>query len=53
MRSIKVIFKSGDSLYTKINGTTDQIESFYLGNYFNMGTVKDRMEKAVKIIFLD
>lgn len=53
MERIKVIFESGNSLYTRINGTVDEIESYYLGQYFNMGHGSDRMEKCVKIVFLD
>lgn len=48
---IKVIFENGDFLYTKINGTKEEIENYYIGKYFNTGFVTG-MQKCIKIEFL-
>lgn len=59
MRSIKVIFDDGDSLLTNINGTDEEIKSYYLGADgkglpFNVGFGPgDNMKKTTEVIFLD
>ena len=49
--TIKVIFENGDYFYTKINGTQEEIEKYYLGKYFNVGTVNDNIQKCVRVEF--
>ena len=51
MRTVKVIFKNGDSLTTRINGTIEDIENYYLGNFFNIGAGEDNMQEAIAIGF--
>lgn len=53
MRNVKVIFQDGNSLVTKVNGTEQEIKEYYIGNYFNMGTVYGDMQKAISVEFLD
>ena len=53
MRTIKVHFSDGDSLVSKINGTTDEIENYFFGKVFNIGSVTDKLVKCVRIEFLD
>lgn len=57
MRPIKVHFADGDTLVTRINGTTEEINRYYLTNEFNRGQpddpTKDRMVRAVRVEFLD
>lgn len=50
---IKVIFEDGDFLYTTINGSKEDVRSYYIGKFFNCGTVKDDMKKCVDVEFLD
>jgi len=52
MRVVKVYFENGDHLTTEINGTNKQIEEYYLGKFFNLGRVKDNMQKCIKIEFI-
>ncbi len=52
-RKIKVIFEDGDFLYTKINGSKDDVRSYYIGKFFNCGTVEDNMRKCVDVEFLN
>lgn len=52
-KAIRVTFDSGDTLETEINGTHESIEKYYIGNYFNVGSVNDKIAKAVKVQFLD
>ena len=50
---IKVIFEDGDFLYTTINGSKEDVISYYIGKFFNCGTVEDKMKKCVDVEFLD
>ena len=50
---IKVIFEDGDFLYTTINGSKEDLISYYIGKFFNCGTAKDDMKKCVDVEFLD
>ena len=59
MREIKVYFDNGDCLETCINGTDEEILSYYIGQTFNLGNadlnsdVEDLMAKAIKVEFLN
>lgn len=53
MRIVKVIFKNGDSITTRINGTEDEIRDYYIGKVFNIDNVKDDLQEAIGIKFLD
>lgn len=46
---VKVIFDNGDSLKTMINTDLEGAKNYYLGNTFNLGTVKDVMTKAINV----
>lgn len=52
-KTVKVCFEDGDSLVTRINGTTEQIEQYYLNHTFNLGTSNDNLKKCVKIEFME
>lgn len=52
MRAVKVIFKNGDSIITRINGTEDEIMAYYVGNIFNIGNTEDNMQEAKHVEFL-
>lgn len=49
MMVIKVRFENGDTLITKINATLEESKKYYVGNYFNLGTVSDYMQKALMV----
>lgn len=53
MKNIKVTFKNGDYITTKINGTKEEIRSYYIGNVFNIGTMDDNLQVADTVEFLD
>lgn len=54
MKTIRVSFNNGDFLITSINGTREEIEKYYLGNFFNIGRGEsDKITIAVKVEFLD
>lgn len=46
---VKVTFEDGDTISTWINLDFAEAKKYYLNNYFNLGTVEDNMQKAVKI----
>jgi hypothetical protein len=49
---IRVTWSNGDTTRTEINGSIDEIRAYYLGKTFNIGTVEDKMVKAVAVKFL-
>ena len=53
MEILKVTFANGDAITTPINGTREEIAKYYYGHYFNIGSVTDNVQKAVKVEFLD
>lgn len=56
MRTIKVTFDNDDYLITRINGTEEEIERYYLNKKFCFLDDYDDTEKlhtAIKIEFLD
>ncbi len=50
---IEVIFSDGNKIRSRINGTKEEVKTYYIGNYFNLGIEKDNMQKAVQVIFLE
>ena len=44
-----ITFDNGEVLETAINGTDEEIKSYYLGKTFNLGIEKDDMHKVVKV----
>ena len=48
MTHAKITFSNGDIINTSINGTADEIKKYYLGRFFNLGSVGDNMQKATK-----
>jgi hypothetical protein len=48
MRYIKVTFANGNHLFTRINGTEEVINKYYLGNVF---TVAGFRTKAISVEF--
>lgn len=54
MRSIKIIWEDGNTTVTSINGTNNEIISYYVGKTFNVGDgPKDKMLKCERVEFLD
>lgn len=45
----RVTFDNGEVMETAINGSDEEIKSYYLGRTFNLGIEKDDMHKAVKV----
>jgi hypothetical protein len=52
MKFIKVIFADGNYLFTSINGTVEEIRAYYLGKFFNIGTIEDNLVQAVDVQFI-
>ena len=49
---IKVILENGESFFSKVSGTKEDIEKYYVGSVFNVGVVNDDMQKCVRVEFL-
>lgn len=52
MITVKVYFHDGDYLVSRINCCLREAIEYYLGNWFNLGPVKDNMKQAVKVVKL-
>lgn len=53
-REVRVTFEGGKTLDTEINGTEEEITSYYKDNQFNLGVAgNDDMRTAVGVEFLD
>lgn len=52
---VKVTFDNGDVVCTAINPSVsrEEISAYYMGKWFNLGSVYDDMHKAVKVEFLE
>lgn len=53
MTYVKCYFKNGDVIISKINGTIQDAEKYYVGNVFNIGSVVDNLQKCIKIEALE
>ena len=53
MKNIKVNWDDGDCTYTRINGTIEEIEEYYIGKVFNLGPVEDNLRECVSVEILD
>jgi hypothetical protein len=51
--TVKVTFDNGDVIYSDYNAAMgrEEIARYYMGRWFNLGSVKDDMHKAVKVEF--
>ncbi len=49
MISVKVTFQNGNSLTTSINTDLQGAKDYYINKFFNLGSVDDDMQKAVKV----
>ena len=53
MRVVKVLFGNGDSITTSINGSEQEIRSYYgIGRQFNIGAVDDNMQSVKSLEFI-
>jgi len=54
MKSIEVKFKDSKYNYlTNVNGTKDEIINYFVGTFFNLGTVNDNMQQCTSIEFIN
>lgn len=51
--TIKVTFDNGDTMLSDFNAEVgrESMAKYYMGNWFNLGSVKDDMHKVVKVEF--
>lgn len=50
MKTIKVFFSDGDTLITRINGTLQEIEEYYIDKSFSYYDAVECTEKKRKVI---
>lgn len=51
--TIKVTFDNGDTILSDFNAEVgrESMVKYYMGNWFNLGSVKDDIHKVVKVEF--
>ena len=49
MRSAIIYLNDGTNYTTDCNGTDEEITKYFLGTWFNFGTVGDLMKQCVKV----
>ena len=52
MLDLRIIFDDGTDKYVRINAIEDFAKYYYVGSYFNVGTVYDDIKKCVRIEIL-
>jgi hypothetical protein len=54
MDAVKITFDNGQTMVTDFNSqvSREEIAKYYVGNWFNLGSVSDDMHKCIKIEFL-
>ena len=50
---IKIHYSNGDSSFTSIYGTKEEITRYYVGKKFNIGTESDLMAEVTRIEFIE
>lgn len=49
MEAYRVYLNDGTSYETSINGTQEEIEAYFVGQWLNMGRVKDNMKRCIRV----
>ena len=53
MITVKAIFADGDIIVTRINATEAEARAYYVGKVFNLGSVRNNMQKCVGLEVLE
>ena len=53
MITVKAIFADGDSIITRMNATEAEARAYYVGRVFNLGSVRDNLQKCVDLEVLE
>ena len=53
MLTVKCFYSNGDTILTDINGTLETAKDYFLGRWFNIGSVEDNMQQCVKVELLE
>jgi hypothetical protein len=51
--TVKVIYANGDYEYTRINATPAEVQAYYIGKAFNIGSVSDNLQKCTSVEILE
>jgi hypothetical protein len=47
--AVKCTYQNGDTIDTMFNGTLQDAENYFLNKVFNIGNVKDNLQKCIKV----
>lgn len=45
---VQITFEDYDFTVTKFNGTPEEIQQYYVGNYLNMGVLEDKYKLCIQ-----
>jgi hypothetical protein len=51
--TVKVNYANGDYEYTRINATPAEVQAYYIGKTFNIGSVSDNLQKCTSIEIME
>lgn len=49
MVTVKCTYSNGVKLVTKINGTIEGAEHYFLGQWFNLGIIEDNIQQCIEV----
>jgi hypothetical protein len=49
MITVKCTYTNGDTITTSINANMEEARTYFLGKWFNIGSVNDNMQQCVKV----
>lgn len=50
MTTVKCTYSNGEIITTRINGTVETANQYFLNQWFNLGTVEDNMQKCIEVV---
>ena len=48
MKTVKIILSNGNGIITRINGTEEEIQTYYMKQIFNVSTVQEETNNITK-----
>jgi hypothetical protein len=53
MITVKCTYENNEEVYTRINATLEEAQTYFLGKVFNIGSVSDDMQKCIAVELAD
>lgn len=49
MITVKCTYSNGQTITTSMNGSLETANSYFVGQWFNLGSIEDNMQQCVKV----